>query len=399
MRDYSRLDQTIFSRARVRELTALVVGAGALGNEVLKNLALVGVGHLVIADRDSVENTNLTRSVLFCTPQIAGHIAARTPKAVVAAEQLRTLNPDVTVTPIVGEVADVGLGFVRAADVVFSCVDNELARLETSWACTRAGRPCVDGGLGNLNPSSGAVALYPAGDGPCYACRKGSDRRRELLWSVQGREDPCWLHEREAEAADVVTTTPVMASIVGALQVEVGLRYVADPVPWAGRGTAWTIALAPQTSLDTRAVERSAGCPLHDDASRIERPIALERTSEDLTVQELLACAGDDATLLLDWPLTARAACRACGHEWEPLVRRARFRRSRCPACGGGDPVEREVIAEVTARSPFAARTLLAFGCPRWHVHELVAAGEGSARVHVEVSGDRPGVFARAVPC
>src|SRR6185436_530017 len=53
-------DQPRLSRARV-----LVCGAGALGNEIIKNLALLGVGNLFIADMDRVENSNLSRSVLF----------------------------------------------------------------------------------------------------------------------------------------------------------------------------------------------------------------------------------------------------------------------------------------------------------------------------------------------
>ena len=43
----------------------LVVGAGALGNELLKNLALLGVGTIVVIDLDAVENSNLSRCVLF----------------------------------------------------------------------------------------------------------------------------------------------------------------------------------------------------------------------------------------------------------------------------------------------------------------------------------------------
>ena len=42
-------DQALLARAKV-----LVIGAGALGNEVIKNLALLGVGNIVIADMDSV---------------------------------------------------------------------------------------------------------------------------------------------------------------------------------------------------------------------------------------------------------------------------------------------------------------------------------------------------------
>ena len=53
-------NQELLTRARV-----LVIGAGALGNEVVKNLALLGVGNLVIADMDTIELSNLSRSVLF----------------------------------------------------------------------------------------------------------------------------------------------------------------------------------------------------------------------------------------------------------------------------------------------------------------------------------------------
>src|SRR5439155_1409068 len=53
-------DQNRLAAARV-----LVIGAGALGNEIIKNLALLGVGHVLIADMDRVENSNLSRSVLY----------------------------------------------------------------------------------------------------------------------------------------------------------------------------------------------------------------------------------------------------------------------------------------------------------------------------------------------
>src|SRR5258706_6084052 len=53
-------DQALLSRSRV-----LVIGAGALGNEVIKNLAMLGVGHVVVVDMDCVEISNLSRSILF----------------------------------------------------------------------------------------------------------------------------------------------------------------------------------------------------------------------------------------------------------------------------------------------------------------------------------------------
>src|SRR5258707_3325621 len=50
---------------RLSAARVLVVGAGALGNEVLKNLALLGVGTVYVIDLDTIETSNLSRSVLF----------------------------------------------------------------------------------------------------------------------------------------------------------------------------------------------------------------------------------------------------------------------------------------------------------------------------------------------
>ena len=99
---YSRLrliawwDQEKLASARI-----LVVGAGALGNEVLKNLALLGVGVVYVVDFDEIEESNLTRSVLF-RQRDRGR-----PKAVAAAESLADINPDTKVRPVCGNIITV----------------------------------------------------------------------------------------------------------------------------------------------------------------------------------------------------------------------------------------------------------------------------------------------------
>lgn len=55
----------MFSQERIRNARFMVVGCGALGNEVLKNLALFGAEHIVLVDFDEVEAGNLSRSVLL----------------------------------------------------------------------------------------------------------------------------------------------------------------------------------------------------------------------------------------------------------------------------------------------------------------------------------------------
>ena len=393
MRDYSRLQGTLFSHERVAGLHALVVGAGALGNEVIKNLALMGVGRLSILDRDRIEPSNLTRSILFCTADIDQHLARGSAKADVAAARAREINPDVAVTAHVGEVGDFGSGAIRRVDVVFACLDNEMARLELSWICSRLDRPLVDGGLGLINPSSGMVSLFPGVSGPCYACRRSAEGRRALLVDLQGRADPCGVKERAQREAGIVATTPVLASMIGALQVETGLRFVAGDRAAAQEteGVSYRLTLHPKIALESIRFERSPNCPLHQPESAVrvvnEHP---ERRSAEWTVTELLAeVSPDPAFLHFDWPITARAGCRTCGREWEPMLRRARFRRERCSACASDDVVEREVLTGLDAQSPWSRRPLAALGLPSGHVHEVVLGSDADApRRHVEVTGD-----------
>lgn len=393
MRDYSRLAATAFSRDRVACLTVLVAGAGALGNEVIKNLTLMGVGRVLIVDRDRVEPSNLTRSVLFCTPDIERHLARATWKVELAAQRVGEMNPDVQATPYAREIADVGLGIVRQADVVFSCLDNEMARLELSWMCTRVNRPLIDGGLSNVDPSSGMVSLFPGAEGPCYACRKSAERRRELLWALQGREDPCWAKEQSLADRGLVATTPLMASVVGACQVELGLRRYLDGSGSPRVGTAHRITMHPAPALQTRTFEQSPSCPLHDPDSRVrEVHERADRCSSQWTVAALLSEVGGErrAVLRLDWPIAARAVCHACGRIWEPLVRRARLRHLACPDCSSPDVAETEVITELRGDSLWASRTLAALGLPLAHIHEVVVeCGDELRSLHVEVTGDK----------
>src|SRR6185369_7975526 len=102
-----------WDQEKIRAAKVLVVGAGAIGNEVLKNLALLGVGRIWVIDLDEIEDSNLTRSILF------RHEDCGKSKAIAAAEEVRNINPDVNITPIHGNViTDIGLGLFREVDVV-----------------------------------------------------------------------------------------------------------------------------------------------------------------------------------------------------------------------------------------------------------------------------------------
>ena len=93
-------EQERLSKARV-----LVIGAGALGNEIVKNCALTGIGNILVADMDRIEHSNLTRSVLFRESDNGKY------KAEVACRTAREIYPDTRAHPFIGNVVhDLGLG-------------------------------------------------------------------------------------------------------------------------------------------------------------------------------------------------------------------------------------------------------------------------------------------------
>jgi adenylyltransferase/sulfurtransferase len=195
----------------LRTSRALVIGAGALGNEVCKNLGMLGVRHITVVDMDRVELSNLTRSVFFREADRGR------PKAEVLAERLRDLNPDVAVWPVVGPVpAALGLGVLRRADMVFSCLDNRLARIDLNLMCHRLGRPWVDGSMEDLD---GEVGVYTPGRGPCYECTLTA-----ADWEIVRKRLPCNHVALQSAAAGRVPTTSTMGSIISALQVQEAIK-------------------------------------------------------------------------------------------------------------------------------------------------------------------------------
>lgn len=72
----------------------LIIGAGGLGSPIALYLAAAGVGHITVADGDSVELHNLQRQVIHRIADVAR------PKAISAAEKMRALNDQITVTPL-----------------------------------------------------------------------------------------------------------------------------------------------------------------------------------------------------------------------------------------------------------------------------------------------------------
>ena len=203
------LEQQRVSAARV-----MMVGCGALGNEVLKNLVLLGVEHLVVVDFDVVEVGNLSRSVFFSKADADMHRL----KVEVIAERVEAMNPAVEIQTICGDVAyDVGLSLIRQMDVVIGCVDNRWARYCINRLCMRAGVPWVDGAIEEFE---GTARVFIPGKN-CYACNLGPEGLRDMA-----KRMPCTGVIRRHEQTGSAPTTSLMASVIGAVQVQEAIKLV-----------------------------------------------------------------------------------------------------------------------------------------------------------------------------
>jgi molybdopterin/thiamine biosynthesis adenylyltransferase len=310
-----------WEQARLENARVLVAGAGALGNEVLKNLALLGVHRIVVVDQDRVEASNLSRSVLFRADD------AGLPKADVAARGVRALDPDARVVALDGPLQrTVGAGLLRRVDVVFGCLDNRGARIALNRLTARAGVLWIDG---SLDVSVGAVRTFVPPGGPCYECSL-----TEQDYALALLRYACPFVPPGAALAGRVPTTPTTASIIAGMQVQLWLQALHGQAPTAGSRTIYDArALVVRSFVDARR----EGCPGH----RTFRAVTpLPGASCRTTVGELVRLAepwlAAPLTLRLDRPLVVRLDCPACGASERVLRPEVEVRPQElaCPACG-----------------------------------------------------------------
>jgi adenylyltransferase/sulfurtransferase len=196
---------TWWDQSKLRESRVLVVGAGALGNEIAKNLGLLGVGHLTIVDMDRIERSNLARCAMFRDSD-EGRSKAET-----LAEAVQALNPDVSATAVPVSVTTLGLGFIASFDVVVAGLDNREARLWVNRACRKVGMPWVDGAIEGLR----GIARVFLPQGACYECTLG-----EVDLKIMSARKSCALLSRRDMESGKTPTNSTTASIIAAVEVQ-----------------------------------------------------------------------------------------------------------------------------------------------------------------------------------
>lgn len=267
-----------FKQDKVRNAKVLVVGAGALGNEVIKNLTLFGVGTIFVCDFDRIELSNLTRSVLFREKDAYEHSY----KAEVTAKRAMEINPQIKVIPIVGNLfSEVGLGIYKDVDVVIGCLDSRIARYLLNRLCMRVGKTWIDGSIENM---TGVVKVYSPGIN-CYECNLSREEFNNIM-----QRTGCADVVRAQTSAGRVATTPISASIVGAMQSQEAMKIIhtldGEPTPFKTlSGKMWRFEGMTNTINMYKYSSWKNNCPAHERWTEI---IQCDELSAEMKVKEVL---------------------------------------------------------------------------------------------------------------
>ncbi|ETI21215.1 hypothetical protein G647_07560 [Cladophialophora carrionii CBS 160.54] len=147
----------------VKESRVLLVGAGGIGCELLKNLVLTGFGEIHIIDLDTIDLSNLNRQFLF------RHEHIKKPKALVAKEVAGKFNPNVKLVAYHANIKDkqFNLEWFSGFNLVFNALDNMDARRHVNKMCLAVDVPLIESGTTGFK---GQVQVIKKGKTACYDC-------------------------------------------------------------------------------------------------------------------------------------------------------------------------------------------------------------------------------------
>ena len=370
---YSRLELIPWwNQELLHNSTVMVVGAGAIGNELIKNLALLGVGKIVIVDMDKIEQTNLTRSILYRMKDVGKY------KSQAAAEAAMEINPDVKAICLNQNiVTDIGLGVFRNMDIVLGGLDNREARLAINQSCYKVNRPWIDGAIEVLNGFA-RVFIPP---GPCYECTM-----TETDWKLINKRKSCALLTHDEMLEGKTPTTPTSSSIIAGVQVQEMLKILHNDrnLPTlAGKGYVFN-----GLTHDSFVVEYQLkdDCMSHDLYDNIKE---MNWSARETTIKDVLAQAtkdlGNNPVIEFDRDIATTATC-VCGHTKEIFntVNRLRGKDVICEKCGKS--MQFETIHTITGEEDFLNKKLCDIGIPLYHI---IAVRKGVKYIYYELSKDK----------
>jgi molybdopterin/thiamine biosynthesis adenylyltransferase len=347
----------------LKELRLAVVGAGTLGSELGRLLAENSFFNVLLIDPDRLEPHNTALSSLYRDIfAVAGSDAFTRYKTELLVDWVRQ-KYSLTWESLAAEIADVGLGCLASCDVILSCTDSALARVETALAARVLNLPMLDGGVRGEGVPAGRVSWFsPSLEAACYLCGISEVRRAELLSYALSTSLGCRL---PAEAS-AMTGTPDAVRETAAAMLELIQSFSIDKhclkTSFSSRierdhaSQSWV-------RKDLK-LPRSVTCPWHDLPEGEWRPLPYDQPLRG-------SLHGNKMRIQFLWPYCLEARCRVCGHQSTPNLRVARLRRKAvCPRCEGIGSYEPVRIVDSVGDGDFAADfTPRQLGLPKQHLY------------------------------
>lgn len=300
----------------------LIVGAGALGQNLALDLALAGVGELEIVDFDTFEAHNATRSPLY--PSTVEQQRWGMEKAVVAAQKLLPMMtaPAPKIRYAAVPIQALGELPILRADLVYSTVDNLTARAYLAERCRLLHRPLIEGGF--RAETMNLTVFDTSGDDPCYRCL---NPKKTGAFS-------CTQYALQAEAAQIIPAIQNTATTLAGLQAETGILWLHGERHMSNRAVYANIRAMTMHLVE---ISRDPECPgIH--WQQFNDPLRLEVTANEPVAQVLKAVeqVTGPAKIRFPDPLVVRITCTRCGSAVNAAVPEWRWLLSPlCSACGG----------------------------------------------------------------
>jgi molybdopterin/thiamine biosynthesis adenylyltransferase len=361
-----------WDQAKLQSARVLVIGAGALGNEILKNLALLGFTRIAIVDLDRIEESNLSRTILYRSDDVGSY------KADVAARSVKALAPNVKVKPLVANVVqNCGLGLFAWSDVIIAGLDNREARLWINRCAWKMNRPWIDGAIEGIN---GVARVFVAGSAPCYECTLG-----ETDWKLLEQRMSCNLLLREANVEGKVATTPTISSVIAGIEVQEAVKLLHGMPTLASRGFVFEGLNHTSYKIEYTA---NPDCMSHFTFESVaELPLKSNGlTLEDLRQKGARDLGREDVVVEFSRDVVHELQCPRCGGKEEVFapVGSLGYEDGRCPRDAQMRVVK--TIHGYSGKEGFGGRTLDELGLPMFDVFTVRSAEAERAYL---IAGDR----------
>lgn len=314
-------DQSKLTSARV-----LVVGAGALGNEIVKNLALVGVGHITIVDMDTIERSNLARCIFFRESDEG------MAKSEVLAREVKRLNSEIETSFYTCPVQELGDAFIADYTLVIAGLDNREARVWLGSAVRRIGKIWIDAAIEGL---MGSVQTFTP-TGPCYACSMN-----EVDWKAVAHRRSCKLLGNEEIEAGHTPTNATTSSIIAGIQTQEAIKYlVEEPDLYALENKVWRM-FGEQMATYTSLIDIDEECPFHYDFLPADGEFALPKKISELWG---LTNSSESSTLSFYDDFIVIHPCSSCGGEAKVGFKDVMKKQGKCGKC------DAELVVDLCSR-------------------------------------------------